>query len=47
MIDKLYQMHKQSVLNFMYKFNLDEYHIAWIGWIKGLVVGLVLGIWLF
>jgi hypothetical protein len=47
MIDKLNKWFRNFVFNFMYEFNLDEYHIAWISWLKGVIVGIIIGVLLF
>ena len=44
---KLITWHRNFLYDIMVKFNLDEYHVAWAGFIKRLVIGLILGIWLF
>ena len=47
MIDKLHKWHRKFVWDFMYRFNLDEYHLAWISWTEGFVIGILLAVWLF
>ena len=44
---KLIGWHRNFLYDTMVRFNLDEYHVAWAGFIEGLVIGFILGVWLF
>lgn len=43
---KLIQWHKDMLNNMVYRFDLSFYQMVWVAWIKGLVIGYLIALYL-